>query len=685
MIPNTKIDEITTSSNMKTAQASIDVTPEMFELLSSKIYSNKILAVVREISCNARDANVEANSEDAIKISLPSRLEPSFKVRDFGNGLTEDQVMSLYLKYGYSTKKHTNSQIGGFGIGSKSPLAYTDSFTVTSFKDGVQTSYSVYKDSGIPNVSKMFCIPTTQKNGLEVSVAVKPYDVYEFEEEALKFLKFFDHPVNLSEGVARRLNEAKDKLEQSVVLETNEFTLYDISNSTYVSDIPVFINMGGVMYKTSRKINSQFLTNGMMVVLKLNIGDVQVAASRESISEDESTVAIIDTAVDKILLTLKEKLQAKVDACKTLYEATKVVSKYSRGQRLFTYNGTLIEELVLELDPITVDVLARNYSGKIKQEKRKLNHLVNNSHTPKILVMDIIKYKQRFLKYYTTSLRNNGFVICDDISEVDDKYFEVYGKANIEIVKASDLYGTEVPEFTPVKTGKSQVKGVRLINKLGVESEVTELDEELEGKVVYLNRNTLIGDYLNYSAKGLADLLCEVATLGKLTFDVYFSNKTNASKCAKTKLEELTKQDLTDLLLSLYTDDQLKEEILFNEGSTLANAFTSSVAKIIEENLDDNLTELVSELLPSVSLKPRSNYIQYDIYSKLIVLNTVAADFKAKVDSHCINDSRLIDTNFDFLVDMRHVSSYCSNETKEIIFNYFKEKVEKLHNERGTN
>jgi hypothetical protein len=66
---------------------SMDQTPEAFMALSS-LYSNRVRAVIREISTNARDAMIEAgNADRKFFVTLPDIAEQIFKVRDFGIGL----------------------------------------------------------------------------------------------------------------------------------------------------------------------------------------------------------------------------------------------------------------------------------------------------------------------------------------------------------------------------------------------------------------------------------------------------------------------------------------------------------------------------------------------------------------------------------------------------------------------
>lgn len=64
-------------------------------ILSSGLYSNKIRAVIRELSCNAVDAHTSAGNKNPIEVKLPNALDKQFYVKDFGTGLTHDQVMKL--------------------------------------------------------------------------------------------------------------------------------------------------------------------------------------------------------------------------------------------------------------------------------------------------------------------------------------------------------------------------------------------------------------------------------------------------------------------------------------------------------------------------------------------------------------------------------------------------------------
>ena len=121
-------------TNMEGGTAfSIAANASMFRILSNGLYSNKERAIIREVSCNAYDANVDAgNGHIPIEVHLPNTLEPFFSIKDSGPGLTPDQMVNVYTQYGNSTKTDNNLAIGCMGLGSKSPFSYIDSFTVIS-------------------------------------------------------------------------------------------------------------------------------------------------------------------------------------------------------------------------------------------------------------------------------------------------------------------------------------------------------------------------------------------------------------------------------------------------------------------------------------------------------------------------------------------------------------------------
>ena len=132
---------------------SIEASAKAFMILSDGLYSNKVKAVVRELSTNAYDAHVEAGCPTKqFDVHVPSRFTPEFYIRDYGNGMSHEQCMTLYTTYFRSTKNHSNDAVGCLGLGSKSPFAYADAFTVIAYQNGEKRVYAAHKgEDGSPS------------------------------------------------------------------------------------------------------------------------------------------------------------------------------------------------------------------------------------------------------------------------------------------------------------------------------------------------------------------------------------------------------------------------------------------------------------------------------------------------------------------------------------------------------
>ena len=105
---NTLITSTQNSNKFK-----IQATGKAFSILSNALYQHKVKAVVREIGCNAYDAHIDAGTTATpFKVSLPTKEDPHFKVRDFGVGLAKDKFVDVYTTYFGSSKSDFNDHSG---------------------------------------------------------------------------------------------------------------------------------------------------------------------------------------------------------------------------------------------------------------------------------------------------------------------------------------------------------------------------------------------------------------------------------------------------------------------------------------------------------------------------------------------------------------------------------------------
>ena len=74
LLDNTHL-QTQTNCNVEGKSFSIKASPVAFDILSSKLYSNPTLAIVRELLTNAYDSHKAAGKEDtSIKLSLATLL-----------------------------------------------------------------------------------------------------------------------------------------------------------------------------------------------------------------------------------------------------------------------------------------------------------------------------------------------------------------------------------------------------------------------------------------------------------------------------------------------------------------------------------------------------------------------------------------------------------------------------------
>lgn len=364
-------------------QMSISATPEMFDLLSSGIYKNPIKAVVREYLANACDES------KTVDVTVPSPLTPYFEVRDYGKGMSEEFVLELLSSYGFSNKTTNNNQIGGFGIGSKSGFAYTDSFTITSWFEGTKSVYECTKNvDGTFSISLRGRVNSTESSGVKVCIPVKNRDYTEFKREIeyyATFLAYFSK-VNFK-GVATNTITF-----EQVRGDLYRFTEQKQYNTWRTPAATLLVVMGGIPYSCSHqelvdnKLSSLLDSSNLVIVRP--IGSLNITASRESIRYTEQTTAdlkpILTSAVEDVIKKYREELEAKT----TPYEKFRYL--YS-----IPYNVRIYMKVNVDLEYSKFKEVKVNRSGSVSELKYyHYNRLFasNDSTNVKYLLIDTDKF-----------------------------------------------------------------------------------------------------------------------------------------------------------------------------------------------------------------------------------------------------------------------------------------------------
>ena len=97
------------------------------------MYSYPLEAAIRETVSNAIDAATKTGFGIAgVKAEIINKSDNRmfFRVMDKGPGMTPEKLVNVYTQYGVSDKREDEDATGAFGLGAKSPLAYTRDFHI---------------------------------------------------------------------------------------------------------------------------------------------------------------------------------------------------------------------------------------------------------------------------------------------------------------------------------------------------------------------------------------------------------------------------------------------------------------------------------------------------------------------------------------------------------------------------
>lgn len=303
----------------------IEASGKAFKIVIDKLYSDKIGSVIRELGTNAFDSHIAAGCPDRpFEVSLPTSVSPVFAVRDYGTSMNHEDIMDIYVSVFTSTKENTNDQVGAWGLGSKSPFAYTDSFTVRAWLDGVERVYIVgYDNDAIPTITHVSSTPSEAERGLEVSFPVDYKDYGSFRDSAMRIYKWFPTQPNL--GAAMNVS--------TPLVESPGWKLFDGKNH---STSKINVRQGCVVYPVPN--NSSFNGENLLktnyntyIVLDVPIGSVSVTASRESLSMDTDTINFLRARLTEVNTQIGQVVKAQFDAAPTYLEAMKVSSKLAHA------------------------------------------------------------------------------------------------------------------------------------------------------------------------------------------------------------------------------------------------------------------------------------------------------------------------------------------------------------------
>jgi hypothetical protein len=358
----------------------IAASAKMFSILSDKLYTKKELAIVRELICNAWDAHVAAGTTATpIEIHMPNALEPYFSITDYGTGLSPENISRLYTTYGASSKTGTNDQIGGFGLGSKSPFAYTDQFSIISRINGRTYNFQAFiGQNGAPGCAKVSEEETPDApNGMTVTVPVANNALSNWVSALRTLYQYIPVKPTIT-GLDPALRTFVDAGTDSYIHKLDVTDIPHVIACAFNSKKAVFddnrghnsvvIVQGMTPYrvfahgiKSNDENIQRVMSSGVNVVLWVDIGTFTVTASREAIEETKGN----NERLSEILIPCIEKLLN--ESFKTLPN-TKTWGDLARAHYRFPiyinkFNQTVLDQITDPAQKQTLEDAIKAYNA----------------------------------------------------------------------------------------------------------------------------------------------------------------------------------------------------------------------------------------------------------------------------------------------------------------------------------
>ena len=253
------------------------------------------MSIIREVMSNCYDSHVMFGNRALLTwITAPTLEHPHLIFRDHGVGLTPEEAETTIFEFLGSAKDDSDEFIGGWGLGSKSPFAYTDTFTTILYKDGHRWEYELWKDEdGMPNKACFSDEPTSESNGVEVRIPIATKDVYACCAALRSYLYRTRFPFQLTNDSSLFVAPTCETLWERVV---NDRTVSIVEHDAS----KIFIYYGGFTYnvedidwaeedKALIALWKGCLRDNQALYLHANVGDCTFSVSRETLSGTEKT------------------------------------------------------------------------------------------------------------------------------------------------------------------------------------------------------------------------------------------------------------------------------------------------------------------------------------------------------------------------------------------------------------
>lgn len=622
----------------------------VFEILRDKMYSDKIGAVCREVSSNARDANREngvGNNPITIRLIKPNEAwsiaDLSIVFQDEGVGIDPDRMSDVFLRYGDSTKRATNEQTGGFGLGAKTPFAYSDTFTVITVCDykgkRIKYTYTAMIDS--TRVGKMILFDqdeTEEPTGTKIVVPISEDDRGEFEKKVLTATLLWDVRPDYA-GFEMDIPEVEYiyecenfKVVNNIEQITKDKYGYEQrnrffrKNSTALIDgIPYALDTNQVdVYRNPFSQNDSYL-----MCYTFDNGSLTIAANREQLQYDNRTTEIIEARAIESMQHIEESFETLVNASPSYLSTCLLVNslngqiesdsaivklmgaRQSTSRRQFTYNGIHVRRNLTFKHFKIYSVYDNSNTFDIVDSKRNEvgNLVIDNYLKEPIVFFDTRKDSRRDATLFEAANEKIGKRAYHAIERAtpvwkvnernnQDDVLNHERAVMYEMLEIANLFELKFNFYSDVEKVDRSVSANTVRYKK---------EPKVDVQVKRMTRNGLVADTIQVTRKTLeADLDIDKSII-VVTVDSIAENKIYLGSSVREKLKDLVAVGyLVYLCQSRNSKKYFEENPAILDWNTEYNKFAKEKQEEAQESL--NAKAIYEEISSSSYRSPRRGF-----------------------------------------------------------------------------
>lgn len=476
------IGNIDTSNSMR-----MNLNAQSYELLLSNLYSDPLGSTIRELSTNAVEANQNSGTTKKVVLQLPNALSTDLIIKDYGTGLNDKEI-DKYLNCLFSSSKgESNDSMGGFGLGSKSPLALVDSFYLSSVKDGVQYDYMWIKERGqIPTPIFQGSDKVNKENGITITVPlgssskIPLYNLSSTVRQSVNRQLFgFKDLVRIVEDASVKYEDMVDVTDKVItwkpVLDLPSISLFEKKEDTNSyrrtgnNYDEFYVRVGTVVYRynASHTVNLNWIRSyirnpyDFVVVINVPIGKLDIPMSREEINTTSDNATVISS------ITAKAEAEIKAEYKKIPFDFDVGAVKFQEQLQSYSNNSSLVYNI--SADPASLEkndtVLLNKICNYVRSTMSNASFDVNHFVTRVNVQNPLYDYIDRLSSFLTkselkvTQISSSGHsAVSTNIRPADDRIYLLLPSKLPYGVRVSDLLGYVQSKHPTVKDGVTLIQ-----------------------------------------------------------------------------------------------------------------------------------------------------------------------------------------------------------------------------------